>query len=1296
MPDRSINSKKSNLKKKDKIIRNIPELTFDSSLPITAKKDQIIDAIIKNRVVIISGETGSGKTTQIPKFCIAAGRGVYGKIGCTQPRRIAAITVATRIASETGSDIGGLVGYKIRFQNKTSKTTLIKIMTDGVLLAETISDRFLSEYDTIIVDEAHERSLNIDFILGFLKSLLFKKKNLKIIITSATIDTEKFSRAFDDAPVIEVSGRMFPVDVQYFTEKISDEEEDEPGHVELAVRVVDDLQRKTDYGDILIFMPTEQAIRETCEIIEGRLYKKVGIFPLFARMPAHEQSKIFRPFKNRKIIVATNVAETSLTIPGVKYVIDTGLARISRYSPRLRITSLPVVPISKSSADQRKGRCGRIENGICIRLFSEEDFNARPLYTLPEILRANLAEVILRMMALKLGDISDFPFIDLPLPKSIKDGINLLLELEGIALKQKTGKKEKKGQLNRYYLTKIGKLMAKMPVDPRLAKMLITADKSGCINEVAIIASALSIQDPRERPAQKTKEADLCHKKFKVPSSDFITLLNIWNIYHKTWKKVKTENQMRKFCKKEYLSFQRMREWRDIHNQLLSILKEQSKEGRGDDFSRTSDKNGHKNKSSVQYSHPLYPEIHKAILSGFLSNIAVKKEKNIFKAAKEKKVMIFPGSVLFNESGKWIIASEIIETSRLYAMRAANIEGAWIEEVGKDLCKYTYQHPHWEQNRGEVVAHEQVSLFGLLIESKRSVSYGKIDSKEAREIFIRDALVQMDVKELFPFMKHNKKLIEEIEGLENKLRKRDIFAGEEEVFSFYDKKLDNVYDIRTLTKLIRKKRGDKFLCMEKEDLIRYHPGKEELSLFPDKVSIGKNRFKCTYNLNPGKSDDGLTINIPSSLSRNIFSDSIDWLVPGLYKEKITALIKLLPKKYRKLLVPVHTTVDIIIKEMPKYETSILTELGKFLYERFGVDIPVSAWPEKQLPEHLKARIAILDQHGEVIRAGKDKALLLNKIPKKKGAADSLIYLPEKEKIEKRELTSWNFGDIDEPIILNGEKNTKIIFYQGLEKKTENPKTVNLRLFQDREAAINSHKEGVLALALICISKDLKFLKKELIIPKDMKKKGDYFGGCKKIENMLYNKVLSDLFFKNIRKEAEFNNLIKSASSILFEKSRILLKNSLIIINLFYQARESFFEIEKKHADKNAVKNFINDLRLQLKRLLPEDFLDLYSINRLSQITRYVKTLELRAKRGVIDLEKDRIKMLKVKVCTKMLDNLLSDLSPVTSKEKRGVIEELFWIIEEYKVSVFAQELKTPFPVSEKRIQKKVNEIERMA
>ncbi|MBU0986150.1 MAG: ATP-dependent RNA helicase HrpA, partial [Proteobacteria bacterium] len=769
---------------------NRPEPTYNPALPITAKKDEIIAAISKHPVVIISGETGSGKTTQIPKFCLAAGRGIDGMIGCTQPRRIAATTVCRRIAEELGQEPGRAVGYKIRFKDKTGSHPFIKIMTDGILLAETQSDPHLAEYDTIIVDEAHERSLNIDFILGYLKTLLKKRNDLKVVITSATIDTQKFSTAFGNAPVIEVSGRMYPVEVRYIPVDSELGDSEAPAHIEAAIRALDKLLLKDPFGDILIFMPTEQDIREIREIIKGRKYKNIIVFPLFARLSATEQSRVFSRVPARKVIIATNIAETSITIPGIKYVIDTGLARIARYTPRTRTTSLPITAISKSSAEQRKGRCGRVEKGICIRLFSEEDFESRPMFTLPEVLRANLAEVILRMIALKLGDISDFPFIDRPDAKSIHDGFDLLVEL-GAIISQFDSKNDRGKQ--RYTLTKSGTLMAKMPIDPRLSRMLIEARTQDVVKEMIVIAAALSIPDPRERPSEKAELADQAHKTFQDPASDFITLLNTWNRYHQDRDNSKTPGQtfrqLKNFCKAHFLSFNRMREWIDIHGQLSQILKEY----RLYDHHPLAPAAQDRARESGPYA-PLYAAIHRSVLSGFLSNIAVQKEKNLFQATKGRQVMIFPGSALFNRAGTWIVAAEMVETSRLFARTTANIESDWLENLGKDLCKHTYLEPHWSGKLGEVTAYEQVSLFGLIIVPRRPISYGKIDPQEASDIFIRSALVAGDIRQKFSFMDHNRKLIDEVGDLENRIRRRDILVSENEMFEFYRKRLRECYD----------------------------------------------------------------------------------------------------------------------------------------------------------------------------------------------------------------------------------------------------------------------------------------------------------------------------------------------------------------------------------------------------------------------------------------------------------------------------------------------------------------------
>ena len=1266
---------------------NLPDLIYNSTLPIIAKKDEIIDSISKNQVVIISGETGSGKTTQIPKFCIAAGRGTNGRIGCTQPRRIAAITVAGRIAEELGEDCGRYVGYKIRFKDRTTKDSLIKIMTDGILLAETQNDPYLCEYDTIIVDEAHERSLNIDFVLGILKTLLKKRKDLKLIITSATIDTEKFSNAFGKAPVIEVSGRMYPIKTQYCPMDQEPEKSEERTHVEMAVYAVERLQRKRLFGDILVFMPTEADIRETCELLEGKSYKGVTLLPLYARLSASEQKKVFSRPSGRKIIVATNVAETSITIPGVKYVIDTGLARISQYVPRSRTTSLPVTTISRSSADQRKGRCGRVENGVCIRLYSEEDYCNRPLFTPPEILRANLAEVILRMIALKLGDISDFPFIDRPALKSIKDGFNLLSELGAI---KPESSKTKSGEKNHFSLTARGRLMARMPLDPRLSRMLIEAQKEGCIKEIAVIASALSIQDPLERPVEKAEKADQAHKVFNDPLSDFITLLNIWNRYHKTRQRVKSTGKMKRFCAEHYLSFRRMREWRDIHAQVSITLKEY---GENNKKSPIVKKRKKKSDSGQEKYSPLYVSIHKSILSGFLSNIAVKKEKNIFNAAKDMEIMIFPGSNLFNRAGKWIVASEIVKTSRLFARRTANIEPAWLEELGGEQCKHTYLQPHWERSRGEVVAFEQVSLYGLIIIPKRPVSYGGINPDEASEIFIRSALVEGDLKKLYPFMTHNRMLIDEVKEMENRIRRRDLLVSEDEIFQFYKKRLDGVYDIRRLENHIKKMGSDDFLRIKKEDLLLYSPDKGELSRFPDSINIGSKSFQCSYHFEPGKDNDGVTVKIPSAFAPMVPSESLDWIAPGLYKEKIAALIKGLPKEYRKQLVPVSNTVDIIADEMPNGKSDLITALSGFIYMRFGVDIPASAWSYDALPDHLKMRISITGPQGKILCSGRDRSILGLNISDK---VDLNEFESAKKEWERTGITGWNFGDLPDTITITGKNRARWIVYPGLEKGAKGKKSVSLRLFRHREKAIKSHKKGIAVLFEIYFSKDLKFLKKSLVLPKEMRNSADYFGGAKIFEERLYECTVNDLFCKNIRTKDAFYSHAESVAPVITTSGRELLNKSLAILEAYHQTRTTIYNLETANRADSAAAEFLKGLREELIRLVPDTFMDLYDAKRLVHIVRYIKAISIRAQRAFVNFEKDRAKTKEIRIFTDRLNEMLKELGSLASKEKRGALEEYFWLIEEFKVSVFAQELKTAIPVSAKRLNKKLNQIERMA
>ena len=1279
--------------------KNLPNFSYNKALPITAKKDEIIQAISRHPVVIVSGETGSGKTTQLPKFCLAAGRGLAGIIGHTQPRRIAAMTVARRIAEELGQELGRAVGYKIRFKDRTSKDAYLKIMTDGILLAETQSDRYLRAYDTIIVDEAHERSLNIDFILGILQTLLNRRDDLKLIITSATIDTEKFSKAFGDAPVIEISGRMYPVDVRYQPPEFPAEENGELTHVERAAHSVKQLLNESARGDILVFRPTEQDIRDTCEFIEASGPKNSRILPLYARLTAAEQARVFGRSSQRKIIVATNVAETSITIPGIRCVVDSGLARISRYSPRSRTTSLPVMPISRSSADQRKGRCGRLQNGICVRLFTEEDYRSRPLYTRPEILRANLAEVILRMISLKLGDIAGFPFIDAPDLKSINDGFNLLYELGAIRNRcQVSGvrrgahddpaemKSIKSMSAGRVELTEKGRLMAKIPLDPRLSRMLLEAKDEGCIDQIAVIAAVLSIRDPRERPLEKTAAADQMHARFDDPFSDFTTLLNIWNRYHHVRNTKKSTRQLKRFCRQHFLSYNRMREWCDIHRQIRAILEEfglpvAHRRGRAQTENLNLDK-----------TQPLYQRIHKSILSGFLSNIAEKKEKNFFRATKSREVMVFPGSGLFDKAGRWIVAAEMVETSRLFARTVANIDSEWLEAVGGDLCKRTYLSPHWERNRGEVVAAEQVSLFGLIIISQRPVSYGPINPDEASDIFIRSAIIKGDLKKPFAFMNHNLSLIDDIKGIEDRLRRRDVLISEEDLFVFYREKLGRIYSAPMLSKYIKKRGGDRFLRLKKQDLMNYDPDTGELSRYPLSTKIDGHAFQYTYHFKPGEDDDGVTLKVPISLTPAVSSENLDWLLPGRFKEKVEILIKGLPKTYRKKLVPVNETVEIISRDMPRLKGSLFAALGEFILQRFGVDIPASAWPIETLPDHLKMRIAVIAADGKELCSGRDVAVLSQQ---KMETTQNDAFESYRLKWEKTGITRWDFGDLPEFISSPKRVKTKWVAYPALAAAGKSLKSVGLKLYRHQNKAVAVHQQGVAGLYKIHFAKDLKFLKKALKLPKELKAAADYFSGSANIEQRLLDRVISDLFCKNIRSQDLFYDHADKISAIIISHGRELLEGCLPVLKAYHKVRRELEKLRLANLDNPTVQNFYKDLIGELARLVPESFVNLYEMERLVHVERYIKSMQIRAQRAMVDFEKDQVKLKEVKTFSSSLNKLVKALSPNASDEKRRAIEEFFWMIEEYKVSIFAQELKTAVPVSKKRLEKKLAQIKRM-
>jgi ATP-dependent helicase HrpA len=1284
--------------------QNIPPIKFPHDLPISAKKRDIIDSIKNNQVTIITGETGSGKTTQIPKMCLAAGCGLRGIIGLTQPRRIAAISIAQRIAAECGEECGKSIAYKIRFEEKTSSEPLIKVMTDGILLAETVKDRRLLAYDTIIVDEAHERSLNIDFILGYLRTLLTQRKDLKLIITSATIDTEKFSEAFDNAPVIKVSGRMYPVEVRYRPVDPVKEEKGETTYVDEAVACVENLQKERRYEDILIFMPTEQDIRETC----GLLAKKCTglILPLYARLSGSQQRLIFAAASQQKIIVATNIAETSLTIPGIKYVIDAGLARILEYNPRSQTTGLPIKPISLSSAEQRKGRCGRVQNGICIRLYSQEDFSQKPLYTPPEVMRSNLAGVILRMLSLNLGLVTSFPFIDRPQPKSIRDGIDILDDLGALT------KDDRSEEADHYKLTDIGRTMAEFPLDPRVSRMLIEAQKEKCVNEIAVIAAALSIQDPRERPYDKADQASRAHALFAHPESDFLTYLNIWNRYHGSLESLPSQSKLRKFCHEHFFSYKRMVEWRDIYHQILDIIDGKNKTAKD------------KKHIKIEINQEISDKIHRCILSGYLSNIAQKKEKNFYNAAKSRAVMIFPGSGLFNRAGGWIVAAEISMTSRVFARNVANIKSEWLEELGRDNCRYTYAAAHWEKNRGQVVALEKVTLFGLTIVEQRPVAYERINPEEARSIFIREALVVGEVPRRIPFLEHNLSLFDHVKTMEEKLRKRGLVVDEETIARLYEQRLPVISDIRSLLSLIREKGSDEFLRFREEDLIANEPDPEEISQYPDQIKIGEASLACRYNFEPGKNDDGVTVNVPLGFVSRAAEENIDRYLPSLLQEKAVCLLKSLPKSLRQRLPSPVQTAQLLLEQKSYLNKSLPQALSQLLHDKYKVTVPRDAWALEKLPAHLNIRYSVIDEKGKEIKNSRDINLL------QKELADT-INTSAMDNIrgdwEKEGITRWDFGELPQQIPLTGIQGLIGYAYPALQLTDD---SINLRLFFDQKESAANHTMGVAALYEIHFADVLKQLRKNVALNAGMKAIAVNIGNPKHLEQSIINRVKKDLFLKPWRKQEDFIGHADSLNSKILQYGQQVLVSIEPVLKAFDDTHASLHKLMMKNAGNNPVLKFLQDIQAELKGLVPVDFPGLYTFDRMKDLPRYSKALALRAERGSLNLAAAQNKMQQVLIYSRQMQQMLmeaktsvisarhapgftpaappvatgeiekisrfkDDISVDCPEEKKEMIEQLFWMIEEYKVSLFAQELKTPYPVSPKKMNQLIEEIEKL-
>lgn len=1222
-----------------------PTINYPEQLPVSQKKDEIAEAIENNQVVIVAGETGSGKTTQLPKICSELGRGQFGLIGHTQPRRLAARSVANRIAEEMETSLGEFVGYKVRFNDQISENTQVKLMTDGILLAEIQHDRFLNQYDTIIIDEAHERSLNIDFILGYLRELLPKRPDLKIIITSATIDPERFSKHFNDAPIIEVSGRTYPVETRY--RPLSGDDDGDRDQLEGIFEAVDELCDE-GLGDILIFMNGEREIRDTADALTKRNLRDTEIVPLYARLSAGEQNKIFQPHAGRRIVLATNVAETSLTVPGIKYVIDPGTARISRYSYRTKVQRLPIEPVSQASANQRKGRCGRVEEGICIRLYSEEDFESRPEFTDPEILRTNLASVILQMTALGLGDIEAFPFVEAPDKRNIQDGVRLLEELGAINDKAKDPKKR---------LTPIGRKLARLPIDPRLARMVIEAPRLGCLKEVMVIASALSIQDPRERPSDKQQSSDDKHKRFFDQESDFLTFVNLWDYIQKQQKAL-SGNQFRKQCKQDYLNYLRVREWQDVYFQIHQAMREMDEK--------------------LNQEPGSYQSVHTALLVGLLSHIGVKdQEKNEYQGARNARFHIFPASGLFKKQPKWIMSAELVETSKLWGRIIAKIQPEWIEPLAKHLIKRSYSEPHWSKKRAAVMAHEKVMLYGVPIVPKRLVNYGAIDSVLSRELFVRSALVEGDWETKHAFFKQNRKLLQEVEELEHKSRRRDILVDDDELFDFYDQRVGTeVVSGRHFDTWWKKasQKNKELLNFEKEMLFKGDASHVTDLDYPNFWHQGGFKLKLSYQFEPGEDSDGVTVHIPLPILNQIDNEGFDWQIPGLRHELVVSLIKALPKTLRKNFVPAPNYADAFLARVTPLEAPLLDALEKELRRMTGVEVLRDDWNLEQLPEHLKITFRAVDHRNRKLKENRNLYELKESL---KDKVQQTLSKVADDDIEQQGLHTWSFGEL--PKVYSQKRGGfDVKAYPAL---VDNKDSVEIKLFETEVEQEQVMKEGQRRLLLLNVPSPIKYLHTNL---PNKSKLGLYFNPYGKVLDLI-----DDCIACGIDKLIEGQGgLVWDADK--FEQLKEYVRGELgdTVVDIAQQVETiltTAFNINKKLKGRvDLTMAFaLSDIKAQIEGLIFKGFATECGWNRLPDILRYLKAIEKRMEKLPIDPNRDRMHMLKVESVTQDYKELLNKI-PKGMKIPENV-KEIRWMLEELRVSYFAQQLGTPYPVSDKRV-----------
>jgi ATP-dependent helicase HrpA len=1275
-------------------------MTFSPSdiLPILNHKTEIQEALRTHQTIIIAGDTGSGKTTQLPQFYLELDLNNAKLIGCTQPRRVAAVSVAERVSEEVKEkgESSGIVGYKIRFHDKTGAETRIKFMTDGVLLAETRNDPLLRKYGVIIIDEAHERSLNIDFLLGFLKNLLPKRPDLKLIITSATIDTSVFSRHFNHAPVLTIAGRTYPVTVRYAphddasgSEKNGAKEgtkETPEDYIEHCVQTVLDLHHHNGPRDTLIFLPTERDIRTCCALL-ARQAPDAVILPMFGRLQGADQRRIFQPYKQCKIVVATNVAETSITVPGIRYVVDSGLARISQYNVRAKTISLPITKISRASCDQRKGRCGRIGPGICVRLFSEEDYLGREEFTAPEIKRANLAEVILQMIAFHLGDPHSFPFVEPPPGNAIRDGYKLLTELGALDAGGK--------------LTKHGQIMATLPIDPCIARIIIAAQENNCLREIKVIAAALAIPDPRVRPVDHEQEANTAHRRFGDPSSDFLTLLNIWNLFHDVELQTKSWSRLKKFCAGHFLSFQRMREWLDLHEQLDRLLELRP--------------------GFIDNSNPAsFAAIHQSLCTGFLRNIAFKQKDKKYLGGGGIELMIFPGSSLVQKSDdkgqksktaadnhQWIIAASFLETSRLYGMTVAAIDQDWLEQLGGPLCKRSWSNPRWHKKTGQVIADEKVTLFGLVIVAGRKINYGRIDPKnqaEARQLFIQSALIGGELEGHFPFLHKNLNLLEEWQATEERLRKRDIVVDDQTLHAFYEHRIpEDVYDRFTLTRFLqRNKQAWHELEMSQDDILNRHPEDRELSDFPPLLTIGSLQFKLEYHFAPGDEDDGVTVRLPHDLIDTLQEPFFEWLVPGLLKEKVTLLLKGLPKNIRKFLIPLSSTVDLLLDDLDMYKGSLHQGLERSILKSFRRSVTRADWPT-ELPSHLTMRFLIVDQTGREVAVGRSLAKLREgRQQRETGGSDIMLNKQDQRKKkawEERLCTSWDFVDLPTSLpLLNPRQEICGYLFPSI-KPVRDRGGVVIEFMSNQGQAYLQNRDGLNFLAQLQVAEPCKSLKKYCATCLSGPSSTWLIQGLGEkttVVNTILSFILSSLF--NIvtgpipSREEFMKTVARGREQDFYGEGRLICDT---IVATLRQRREvsahiqRFAELARK--TRSYTPERFGEYESLLEEILPLDFLESRELSEIQRCSREMKALMLRIERAYVDPAKDALKACQLQPHLHNLQSLRrreKDLSPECLQEMKKFQE----MLAQFRISLFAPELAGGIQVSAKKLHQQWLEI----